>query len=324
MLPPDLRKLKHALIVAETRSFARASQRLHLTQSALTRSIQALERELGLQLFDRGRRGVKPTRDGARVLQLARGLLLQARGLEREVELLKQAEHGEIAFGLGLAMSNLFLPDLLVQLNTDHPMLSVEVAVESPHLLLDMLANETIEFFVGDISQLPASALALFDIETLAEIIPEFFVRRDHPLAASPRVRFADMAPFTLISPQQGGRDKTAQTAATQSRIRCNDLPSLRRLVLESDAILSGIAPIVADDLSAGAIRPLKVVDLEAPPPCRIAYVTLAGRTPSHCCELLKPRLVQYFETPGKSAVSRGRSLVSSKTDDSLSPLLSG
>src|SRR5690554_6103639 len=75
----DLRKLNHALAIAEAASYARASERLHLTQSALTRSIQALESELGLQLFDRGKSGVRPTVDGEKILDRARYLLLQAR-----------------------------------------------------------------------------------------------------------------------------------------------------------------------------------------------------------------------------------------------------
>ncbi|MEJ0048830.1 MAG: LysR family transcriptional regulator [Rhodospirillales bacterium] len=49
----DLKKLGHAVVLEEERNFARAAARVHITQSALSRSIQALEAELGVRLFDR-------------------------------------------------------------------------------------------------------------------------------------------------------------------------------------------------------------------------------------------------------------------------------
>jgi DNA-binding transcriptional LysR family regulator len=60
----DLKNFRHALALAEAGNFVRAAQLVHLTQSALSRSIQALERDLGVQLFDRISGGIKPTAAG--------------------------------------------------------------------------------------------------------------------------------------------------------------------------------------------------------------------------------------------------------------------
>ena len=60
----DLRSLGHAQALAEHASFARAAKVLHITQPALSRSIQELERRVGVRLFDRARRGVEPTEAG--------------------------------------------------------------------------------------------------------------------------------------------------------------------------------------------------------------------------------------------------------------------
>ena len=57
----DLRKLQHAVLLAQTCHFARAAALAHITQSALSRSISALEDELGMRLFERGNTGVAPT-----------------------------------------------------------------------------------------------------------------------------------------------------------------------------------------------------------------------------------------------------------------------
>ncbi len=81
----DLRQLRHARALAEEGSFARAARTLHLTQPALSRSIQELERRTGIKLFDRNQGRVEPTDLGRVFLAHARGLLGHAEALDREV-----------------------------------------------------------------------------------------------------------------------------------------------------------------------------------------------------------------------------------------------
>ena len=64
----DLRKLRHAVFVADWGNFTTAAARLHLSQPALSRSIQTLEDELGLKLFERVAAGVVTTVAGASVI----------------------------------------------------------------------------------------------------------------------------------------------------------------------------------------------------------------------------------------------------------------
>jgi DNA-binding transcriptional LysR family regulator len=73
-----LRGLQHFSVLIEERHFSRAAQRLHLTQSALSRSIQSLEEALGLVLLDRGAPGVTLTQAGDMALAHARRVLMEA------------------------------------------------------------------------------------------------------------------------------------------------------------------------------------------------------------------------------------------------------
>ena len=79
----DLRKLKHLVLLAEELNFSRAAEKAHLSQTAFSRSIQALEQECGLHLFDRGTRTVKITTSGQHLLAKARSLGAQASDLIR-------------------------------------------------------------------------------------------------------------------------------------------------------------------------------------------------------------------------------------------------
>ncbi|NYH22367.1 LysR family transcriptional regulator [Paraburkholderia bryophila] len=92
----SVRRLNHVVALAEEGSFARAAERVHLSQPALSRSIQAIEDELGLRLFDRAARGVAVTQAGKTIVERARRVLFEANCLVRDAELLKTHEIGEV------------------------------------------------------------------------------------------------------------------------------------------------------------------------------------------------------------------------------------
>lgn len=71
----DLRRLSHVVALADTLHFARAAEQVHLSQPAFSRSIQAVEDDLGIRLFDRETGDVRPTPAGAFVIKRARQLL---------------------------------------------------------------------------------------------------------------------------------------------------------------------------------------------------------------------------------------------------------
>ncbi|WP_423767563.1 LysR family transcriptional regulator, partial [Escherichia coli] len=71
----DLRRLSHVVALADTLHFAHAAQAVHLSQPSFSRSIQAIEDDLGIRLFDRETGDVRPTPAGEFVIERARRLL---------------------------------------------------------------------------------------------------------------------------------------------------------------------------------------------------------------------------------------------------------
>jgi DNA-binding transcriptional LysR family regulator len=97
----ELRLLHHALALAQHRNFKRAATVLDITQPTLSRSIAALERELGVPLFDRSHKGVTPTPYGRVLLAQGELVLKRETDLRREIQLLAGLEEGSLVVSAG-------------------------------------------------------------------------------------------------------------------------------------------------------------------------------------------------------------------------------
>ncbi|MDX9741735.1 MAG: LysR family transcriptional regulator [Gammaproteobacteria bacterium] len=287
-VPTDLRKLQHALVLATEGSFARASTQLCITQSALTRSIQALEREMGLRLFDRSHVKVVPTPAGKLVLEQAQALLLQANSLARDVELIRGANLGSITFGASPVAAATIIPSAVADIVQQHPQLHIALECSSSLELLPKLLNEQIEFFVGNTDQFDDRPDV--SMQALARIEVRFFVRAGHPLAAFDEVGPGQLAVYPLISPRMaterlsvlpkiyGAGDPTVQFG----RFVCDETSIQKSVALNSNAVLLTAWGIVRDEVADGRLKVLKVVpveELETPLKAAVSIVKLSGRS---------------------------------------------
>jgi DNA-binding transcriptional LysR family regulator len=296
---PDLRKLAHAVALADTGSFIRASEQLNLTQSALTRSIQALEKELGITLFDRGKQGVVPTRDGANLLKRARALLLHGRTLESEVRLLRDNVTGNAALGLGPAMAPLLLYRLLLDFNRDHPRFGIEVFVESPARLVDRLHDGTIECFVAEAGHLQLKDTEPLNVEALAALDVKLFARAGHPLADREVVSVQDLSTCIQATSQyerSSWNKPDTNNNGLRPTIVCNDFPSMKQLLVNSDVVMFGFETTFSDELASGQVCCLPFDGLDYQQPRTISLVTLAHRTPSAACVKIIDWIRRFFK----------------------------
>src|SRR3954451_1692214 len=102
----DLRKIRYFVAVADNLHFRKAAEELHIAQPALSRSIRALERELGTQLFIRDKRSVVLTPAGRQLLDDARPLLAAAAGTRRRVQrAARGAHHLVVGFRSGIVVT---------------------------------------------------------------------------------------------------------------------------------------------------------------------------------------------------------------------------
>jgi DNA-binding transcriptional LysR family regulator len=281
----NLRRLSHVVALADELHFGRAAERVHLSQPAFSRSIQSVESDLGMRLFDRDAAEVRLTPSGEFVIGRVRTLLLDARYLQRDINLYRDLELGEAAFGCGPFPGVDLMPKVISQLRQSHPKVALRVEESNWKHLLERLRTEDIEFFVSDTTDLPEDPT--LHLRALPRQRVGFYVRAGHPLAARP-CTFAQAwqsglagakAPVKLkaqLDALMGGPEGPSPTFA----LECDNFALLRSVALSSDTVLTTTESLVRDDLASGTLVALRMktpASLFTKP----AIVRLEHRTPS-------------------------------------------
>lgn len=296
--PLKLRELRHVILLAEELHFARAAERAFLSQSAFSRSIAAVEEDLGLRLFDRGPRFVRPTPAGERVILRARRLLSSVQDLAHEAAQLRTGELGDIALGAGPFSSLSVVTPALAAMCRLHPQVCVRLEVVDTVSLLQHLHDERVALFVSDIREVPEHEQ--WNVESLGVSIGAVYCRAAHPLAARSELTLAELkdqfiasarlpAPLTrrlreFLEAAPGGLPKVA--------LECESVAVLREFVLSTDALLFAPHDTVRGDIEAGRMRQLHVREFgplgaETPLRTELGMVWLRDRTPSTSTRIL-------------------------------------
>ena len=286
----DLKRMAHLVALADERNFGRAAERVHLSQPALSRSVQAAEAELRMQLFDRGNLEVSCTSAGKFVVERARKLLFDNRCLERDVSLYRERLIGDIAFGVGPFPAVTLLPELMIELRTRYPGINSRVEVNNWKYLVEHLRAEELDFFVADTRDVPHDAN--LTISSAGQQHGHFYVRAGHPLQRTKNLNASAMVPYGLASVRlplkiRGLLQQLLGLTANDHlpiALECDDVHLLKRVALSSDTVLASTDAAVVEEVAAGQFFALQ---LSGVPPLysEIGIVSLRGRSFSPMAE---------------------------------------
>jgi DNA-binding transcriptional LysR family regulator len=282
----NLRHLEHWLALADTGSFSRAAEKLHITQSALSRSIQALEEDLGGPLVDRLGKKNELTPLGRSVLERARRIVHEAQELKQGAALLQQGGLGTLRVGLGSGPGAMLMTPWLVYMAKHHPTVQVTVSRGSTELQLTQLRERQLDALVVDVRRVEAAPD--LKMTQVVEMRAGFVCRRGHPLLdrAAKGLPFDALLTYPIASielSQEVARllvDHYGPQAnpAQMTTLQCEDIASLLDVVGQTDAIYLGIVGAARDGLAQGHL-----VELPMQTPlkgqARLALITLVGRT---------------------------------------------
>lgn len=271
-------QLKHLIELASNGSFSQAASKLHLTQPALSRSIKALEDELGQALFDRVGRKNELTTFGAHIVQRARVLVDEANELRQTSQQLQKGEIGQFRVGMGSGPGAMLMTPLLMLMATEHPQAHIDISRGSTTLLVQALRDRLLDALILDIRSLQPSAD--LKVEALQEMAGAFMCRPGHPLAKKRSVPFAMLSDYPVASTPLS--DEVARILMERFgpsahpdqlvNLRCEEISSLLDVARTSDAVVLAIRAS-APDLVELPISPALNAN------ARFGLVTIASRT---------------------------------------------
>ncbi len=123
----DANKIKIFIQAVESGSLLAAAEKLGYTQAGLTHMVKALENELGLVLLQRGKFGVRLTREGSRLMPLFRELVSVQEKIRSEAQLIQEQKASVIRLACVASVIRTFLPDILVAFQRENPTVSFEI-----------------------------------------------------------------------------------------------------------------------------------------------------------------------------------------------------
>lgn len=272
-------QLRHLISLAESGSFSKSAQAMYITQPALSRSIRALEDELGIPLFDRVGRRSEVTSFGREVVERARHLVFEAGDLRDSGRQMREGQGGALRIGMGSGPGAMLMTPLLMRIAIKHPKVRVVVARGGTDLLTQALRARTLDALVVDArSLLPAVDL---QVSELCEMRGVFMCRPGHPLTRLRKgVPFDAVRRYPIASTplsdevarsliETYGPDAHPEHCVT---LQCEEVASLVDVARQSDAVLLAIRAAAPD-----------LVELRMTPPvervARFGLVTLRRRT---------------------------------------------
>ncbi len=280
---PQLSELKVFLAAAEEHSFSRAAERLHLSQSAISQNIQALERDFGVELFTRQGRSVRLTEAGQALLPLAIEVINNVNRIGEFMHNLDGQVAGDLVIGCSTTSGKYLLPGLVAAFRRDFTLVRVRIKVMSRDEVINRLLDGRLSLGVTSLK---------FEQHDL-EYVPFFedrvilIVPANHPWAAYGRALPADLVDEPMIV-----REEKAGTShvLAEALARHNMTTDMLNVVMEIGnaeaiemAVEEGIGIAFISELAAAhglALGRVKQVDVTGLDLCRSVFMARNTRQP--------------------------------------------
>ena len=272
-MPIELRLLAHALAVGHHRNFARAAKALGLTQPTVSRSVAALEKALGVPLFDRTSTGVVPTTFGRVLLEGGASVMQREADLRQSIRALSGLDDGTLAVSAGPYRAELTVATALGRLSRAHPRLHLRFAVADPTEVLRDVIAERVEVGVAALQGLDQEPRLV--VEPLPVHRLYFACRRGHPLTKEQSPPLARILEYPLVTTVLRGDvaavfiGRGVGTVADPPgahdavpQILVNSVATGLRITRECDAVFPATAATLAEGLAA---ERLVALDFDAP-----------------------------------------------------------
>ncbi|MBL8589319.1 MAG: LysR family transcriptional regulator [Methylobacteriaceae bacterium] len=303
----DLRQLRYIVATVEAPSISRAAQLLGMAQPSLSLRLRDIEAELGVRLFHRSTRGVRPTEAALALAARGRSILRQIDGLADVARSVGAQPAGEVTVGLPTTMAlHLTLP-LVRAVRRDLPQVRLRVSEGMSGHIQEWVSSGRLDLAVLYAAD-PVAGLEIEPVlnEDLALVTA---ARSGAGRGGVPLRRLAELR-FVLPGPMHGLRQSIERLTAglglrLDVAVEIDSLPLLKRLAMDGE--LATILPRAAclEEIAAGRLTARRIIDPPLSRPIVLAHardrpLTMAG-------ERVREKLRALVREAVRGRTARGR-----------------
>ena len=269
----EFRQLRHFVAVVEAGNFSRAAETLRISQPALTRSIQNLERDLGSQLLLRQQSGIVPTEAGKLFVKRANLLLNDWAHTKTDLAALKGRTEGHLSICVAPLFSRGMLGLVLGKLIADHPTVTVQITESAYDGILRTLSDGRCDVAFSTFPRTEREEGFRFDY--LLDVRPHIIAGKSHPLADKRSITDDDLISSRWALMEQRGATvgqylNQQGVRLPDSAITTNSVNLLIDLVKQGGFLTALPSVLLIEELNSGAMKSL---DTRSPAPPRQAGV---------------------------------------------------
>jgi DNA-binding transcriptional LysR family regulator len=253
----NLDLLRSFFAIVEQGSLNKAAERLRVSQSTLTRQMQALEHEVGGPLLERGPGGVELTSTGHALLDGARPVLEKFDAVLAGVRQRARGQSADVRVGYVMSAAGDYLNPALAALRKAHPEVKVKMRDLSPGEQIKALNNGELDVaLLWHAGGLPAAG---FYVKTLALLPLLAAMPEDHPLAAGKTLKLADLRKEVFV----GAPDADVPGVNAWITGLCKRAGFRARFVQDADSLTHALSVVVTE--GAVSLLPGLTSGLRAP-----------------------------------------------------------
>lgn len=249
----------------EERNIHRAANELNMTQPAASKQLKDLESMLGVSLFDRLPRGMRPTVYGETMIRHARMALTSLAQAHDDIRSLKSGLSGEVDVGVILTPSISLIPEAIARIKKHAPMLRIGLQVESSNVLMSRLMHGELDFMIGRIRDDESNEHLLYEELSDESICAVTGIH--HPLVNNLQLSMEEIATYPWICSPKGSilRQRcdqmfySAGVSPPDNVIETTSTLIITNLLAQSDAICAMPADIAAYYAQANLLRILPI-----------------------------------------------------------------
>lgn len=255
----DIRQLNHFVGVATHGSFSNAARRMHISQPALTRSVQLLEGLLQVKLFDRTPQGIELTEEGHTLFRHASLILNSVQSAQDEISASKDGGYGEVRVGLASLFSNFLVDTAVTNTSLSNDRFTASLRVGLYEDMSALLQEGLLDIVISTNTETDQNQDINF--EDLCEISAVVVAGAENPLSKKKNVSLEELQQESWITLNQPHMKAFltsffAQSGlmAPQSAVRTSSLEMLRSLIRQQHFV--GFLPThwISEDLKLGRL----------------------------------------------------------------------